>query len=114
MKAQIYVKSVDDYTSIVVSNDKGSVYFRDVLEVPELTGIQRGVSFVKHQLDADSTEIFPDKLDADEVLKDVYINWCKVNAIKGVNRNSDAEKRCSMELSTFIRWNMNKNGKVHD
>lgn len=112
MKAQIYVKSTDDYTSVVVSNDKGSVYFRDVLEVPELTGIQRGVSFVKHQLDADSTEIFPDKLNADEVLKDTFINYCKVNAIAGTNRNETADKYCTTELQAFLRWHFTKPQKT--
>lgn len=105
MKAQIYVKSTDDYTAVVVSNDKGSIYFRDVIEVPELTGIQRGASFVKHQLDAETTEIFTDKLNADDVLKDVYINWCKINAIKGAKRNEQADQRCTMELQTFLQWN---------
>lgn len=104
MKAQIYVKSTEDYTAVVVSNHTGDIYFRDVLEVPELTGIQRGASFVKHQLDAESTEIFTDKLKAEEVLKDAYINWCKINAIKGETRNEQADERCKMELQAFLRW----------
>lgn len=108
MKAQIYVKSTEDYTAVVVSNHKGDIYFRDVLEVPEITGIQRGVSFVKHQLDADSTEIFTDKLNADDVLNDAYIRYCKVNAIKGIERNEQADNRCTTELQAFLRWNFVK------
>lgn len=111
MKAQIYVKSIEDYTAVLVSNHKGDIYFRDVLEVPELTGIQRGVSFVKHQLDADSTEIYPDKLDVNDVLKDAYIRYCNVNTIKGIKRNEQADKRCTMELQTFMRWKLNNNNK---
>lgn len=106
MKAQVYVKSSEDYTAVVVSNDSGDIYFRDVIETPELTGIQRGVSFVKHQLNSDRTEIYPDKLKAEDVLKDVYIS--KVNAVKGENRNPEADKRCAMELSTFLRWNFKR------
>lgn len=108
MIAQVYVKSSEDYTAVVVSNDNGDIYFREVLEVPELTGIQRGVSFVKHQLKSEKTELYPDKLKAEEVIQDVYIKYCKVNAIKGENRNPDADKRCSMELSTFLRWNFKR------
>lgn len=114
MIAQVYVKSSEDYTAVVVSNDSGSIYFREVLEVPELTGIQRGVSFVKHQLSSKKTEIYPDKLKAEEVLQDVYIQYCKVNAVKGENRNPDADKRCSMELSTFLRWNTLKERKGYE
>lgn len=110
MKAQIYVKSTEEFTAVVVSNHTGDIYFRDVLEVPELTGIQRGASFVKHQLDAESTEIFTDKLKAEEVLKDAYINWCKINARKGETRNEKADERCKMELQAFLRWNFEKKG----
>lgn len=110
MIAQIYVKNAEDFTAVLVTNNKGSIYFKDVLEVPELTGIQRGVSFVKHQLDADVTEIYPDKLNVDDVLKDAYINYCKVNAIKGEQRNEQADKRCTMELQTFLRWHLEKKG----
>lgn len=112
MKAQIYVKSTEDYTAVVVSNHTGDIYFRDVLEVPELTGIQRGASFVKHQLDAESTEIFTDKLKAEEVLQDAYINWCRINARKGEQRNEQVNNRCEMELQTFLRWNFNKPEKI--
>lgn len=114
MIAQVYVKTNGDYTSILVTNEKADVYFKDILEVPELTGVQRGVSFVKHQLDAERTELYPDRLKADELLKDVYINWCKVNAVAGENRNPDADKRCAMELSTFLRWNTLKERKGYE
>ena len=111
--AQVYVKSSEDYTSVLVVKGK-DIYFRDVLEVPELTGIQRGVSFVKHQLKSEKTELYPDKLKAEEVLQDVYIKYCKVNAVKGENRNPDADKRCSMELQTFLRWNTLKERKGYE
>lgn len=104
MNAQIYVKSNEDFTAIVVAN-QSTVYFRDTLEVPELTGIQRGVSFVKHHLLADATEIFPDKLNADDVLKDAYIRYCNVNAVKGMNPNAKALKSCATLLQTHLRWN---------
>ena len=107
MIAQVYVKSSEDYTSVLVVKGK-DVYFRDVLEVPELTGIQRGVSFVKNYFNVDKTEIYPDKLKPEEVLQDAYINYCKVNAVKGENRNPEADKRCAMELSTFLRWNFKR------
>ena len=108
MIAHIYVKNAEDYTSVVVSNDKGSIYFQDVLEVPEITAIQRGASFVKHQLDSDRTEIYPDKLKADEVMQDVYINYCKINAVIGDNPNDEAKKRCIQNMQIHQRWNLSK------
>lgn len=103
MVAQIYVKCNDDYTSMLVC--KGDViYFQDVLDVPEITGIQRGVSFVKHELDVDATEIYPDKLKIDDVLKDVYINYCRVGACKGENPNQKHIKACESALALVNRW----------
>lgn len=106
MIAQVYVKSLNDVTSMVVAS-RGNVYFQDVLDVPEITGIQRCVSFVKHQLDADITEIYPDKLNPDEVLKDVYINWCKVNAVQGTNPEGKHLNLCKTNLLIYNRWNLN-------
>lgn len=106
MIAKIYVKSQDDITSILVAS-KGNVYFQDVLDVPEITGIQRCVSFVKHQLDADITEIYPDKLNPEDVLKDVYINWCKVNAVQGYNPEEKHLNLCKTNLQIYNRWNLN-------
>lgn len=106
MIAKIYVKSQDDITSMLVAS-KGNVYFHDVLDVPEITGIQRAVSFVKHQLDADITEIYPDKLNPEDVLKDVYINWCKVNAVQGHNPEDKHLKQCKTNLLIYNRWNLN-------
>lgn len=108
MIAQIYVKNVEDYTSIVVSNDKGNIYFEEVMEVPELTGIQRGASFVKHQLDSDRTEIYPDKLKTKDIENDVYINYCKINAIIGDNPNEEAKKRCVQNMQIHQRWDLSK------
>lgn len=106
MIAQIYVKTADDYTSVVVSNDKGNIYYQNVLEVPEITGIQRGVSFVKHQLDVDKTEIYPNKLKQDEILNDAYIRYCKINAEIGHNPNDEAKKRCIQNMQIHQRWNL--------
>ena len=106
MIAHIYTKTSGDYTSIVVSNDKGNVYFRDVMEVPELTGIQRGASFVKHQLDSERTEIYPDKLKKEEIEKDVYINYCKINAVVGENPNQEALQECVRNIQIYNRWNL--------
>ena len=106
MIAKIYVKSQDDITSILVAS-KGNVYFHDVLDVPEITGIQRCVSFVKHQLDADITEIYPDKLKPEDVLKDAYINWCNVNAVQGTNPEEKHLKLCKTNLNVYNRWNLN-------
>lgn len=103
MKAQIYVKSNEDHTSIVVGSEN-NVYFQQVLEVPEITGIQRGVSFVKHNLDADVTEIYPDKL-GKEVLDDAYINYCNVNPIMGTEPIEKAVKLCESKLAVYYRWN---------
>lgn len=107
MIAQVYVKSTEDITSIIVA-DNDKIYFHDVIDVPEITGIQRGVSFVKHNLNVDSTEIFTDKLNVDDVLNDAYIRYCKVNAIKGIERNEQADNRCATELQAFLRWNFVK------
>lgn len=104
MNIQVYVKSNEDITAIVVAN-QGTVYFRDVIEVPELAGIQRGVSFVKHHILADTTEIFPDKLNSDDVLNDAYIRYCKVNAVKGTEPNAKALKSCTTLLQAHLRWN---------
>lgn len=79
MIAQIYTKTNGDYTSILVTNEKAEVYFRDVLEIPELTGVQRGVSFVKHQLDVEKTELYPDKLKAEELLKEMENDLGRIN-----------------------------------
>lgn len=106
-KAQVYVKSDDTNTSILVARGN-TVYFKDVLDVPEITGIQRGVSFVKHELDTDITEIYPDKLDVNEVLKDVYINYCKVGAVAGIEPNDKMLKLCETELNIHNRWNLMK------
>lgn len=104
--AKIYVKSQEDITSILVAS-KGNVYFQDVLDVPEITGIQRCVSFVKHQLAVDTTEIYPDKLNPEDVLKDAYINWCKVNAVQGTNPEEKHIKQCKTNLLIYNRWNLN-------
>lgn len=103
MIAQIYVKSNEDYTSMLVCNDKGNIYFQDVLDVPEITGIQRCVSFVKHQLDADTTEIYPDKLNSD-ILDDAYIKYCKVKPEMGKNPLKKAQDECTKNLAIHLRW----------
>lgn len=106
MIAQIYVKTLnDDITSMLVSNHRGTVYFQDTLDVPEITAIQRCASFVKHDLDSDITEIYPDKLKAEEVLKDAYINYCRINAVLGDNPNEKALKQCETNLNIYTRWN---------
>ena len=104
MNAQIYVKSDETNTSIVVARGD-TLYFKRVIDVPEITGIQRGVSFVKHDLATDITEIFPDKLDVKEVLKDAYINYCDVNAVAGEKPNEKMLNLCKSELQIYNRWN---------
>lgn len=108
MIAQIYTKTFGDYTSVIVSNTEGIIYFHDVIEVPEITGIHRAVSYVKHNLGSDKTEIYPDKLEIDDVLKDVYVNYCKINASAGKTPNEKIANQCSNNLNTFIRWNVIK------
>ena len=103
MIAQIYVKSNDDFTSMLVCNDKGTIYFQDVIDVPEITGIQRCVSFVKHHIDFDKTEIYPDKL-GKEVLDDAYIRWCKVKPVIGENPCQKAQTECIRNFNQKIRW----------
>ena len=105
MIAQVYVKSDYDNTAIIVARGN-NVYFQEVLNVPEITGIQRGVSFVKHHLDVDKTEIYPDKLNVDDVLKDVYINYCRVNVCKGDNPNPKHLRACASCLAVFNRWQL--------
>lgn len=111
MIAQIYVKTANDITSILVSNDKGSVYFQDVIDTPEITGIHRAVSFIKHHLDTDKTEIYPDKLEPDYVMKDAYINYCKVNHVIGETPNEKALTLCQNNLSAHLRWNLIRGGR---
>ena len=105
IKAQIYTQSDkdQDYTSLIVAKN-GTVYFKDVLNTPELTAVQRGVSFVKHQLDVDTTEIYS-HLKPEEIEKDVYINWCKVNAVVGTESDDKLKRICKSELQAFQRWN---------
>lgn len=114
IKAQIYTvpdkPENEDYTSLLVVKGK-TVYFQDVMNTPELTAIQRGVSFVKHQLDVDATEIFSKKITAEQIAKDVYINWCKVNVVKGTEPDDEMLLKCSSEMQKFLRWNFNKGGK---
>lgn len=104
IKAQIYTKpdKDEDYTSLVVAKG-GTVYFKDVINTPELTAIQRGVSFVKHQLDVDATEIYAQNVKPEEIKKDVYINWCKVNAIVGTEPDEKMQKLCETELSSTLQ-----------
>lgn len=102
MTAQIYVKCNDDYVSMLVC--KGDViYFQDVLDVPEITAIQRCASFVKHNLNSEDTEIFPDKL-GKEITDDVFINYCKINAKIGETPNPKMVTACQSRLITFMRW----------
>lgn len=109
IKAQIYTQSDKDqnYTSLIVAKN-GTVYFKDVLNTPELTAVQRGVSFVKHQLDVDTTEIYS-HLKPEEIEKDVYINWCKVNACVGQEPNEKMLNLCKSELQIHQRWAVNQN-----
>lgn len=113
MIAQIYTASNDDNTSILVCNDKGNIYFTDILDVPEITGIQRGVSFVKHNIDFDKTEIYPDKLDSEYIMKDAYINYCKVKHSIGTRPIESAVQQCKQNLAIYNRWKMkgNNNGR---
>ena len=108
MIAQLYVKTDGDNTSVIVAKH-GDIYFRNVLDVPEITGIQRGASFVKHHLDVDQTEIYPDKLDANDVLKDAYIRYCRIKAVKGTTPDEKLQKACTQELQIFNRWNFKCN-----
>lgn len=103
MKAQVYVKSDDENTSILVSGN-GNMYYLDVMDVPEITGIQRGVSFIKHQLNVDATEIYPDKLDINDVLKDAYIRYCNINPVEGKEPDDKMVKMCSTQLQIHNRW----------
>lgn len=108
MKAQIYTQSDkdQDYTSLIVAKG-GTVYFKDVLNTPELTAVQRGVSFVKHQLDVDKTEIYS-HLKPEEIEKDVYINWCKVGAVIGTEPDEKMLNLCKSELQIHQRWAVNQ------
>ena len=111
MKAQIYTQSDkdQDYTSLIVAKG-GTVYFKDVLNTPELTAVQRGVSFVKHQLDVNTTEIYSN-LKPEEIEKDVYINWCKVNAVVGTEPDEEMQKLCEknlireLQVSNRVKYN---------
>lgn len=106
MIAQIYTATDGENTSVLVSNEKGNVYFSDVLETPEITGIQRGVSFVKHNIVFDKTEIYPDKISSDEVMNDAYINFCKVKHSIGSEPNEKSIKQCKQILGIYKRWNI--------
>ena len=74
MKAQIYTQSDkdQDYTSLIVAKG-GTVYFRKVMDTPEITAIQRGISFVKHQLDVDATEIYAQNVKPEEIKKAINL-----------------------------------------
>lgn len=111
MIAQIYVKTANDITSMLVSNDRGTIYFQDTLDVPEITAIQRCASFVKHQLQSEQTEIYPDKLKNEDIMPDAYINYCKVNHVIGENPNEKALTQCKNNLSAHLRWNLTRGGR---
>lgn len=104
--AQVYTSTDGTNTSILVSNDNGDVYFSDVIDVPEITGIQRGVSFVKNNLDFDKTEIYPHKLDHETIMKDAYINYCRVNHTIGTEPNEKSVRQCKQILGIYKRWNI--------
>lgn len=106
MKAQIYTKTDGKDTSVVVSNDKGNIYFQNVFDSSELTVIQRGVSFVKHQLDSDVTEIYPDKVSELDIMNDEYIIHSNIGAVIGANPNEKAQNQCVMNLQIHQRWDL--------
>ena len=110
MIAQVYVKTSGEYVSMLVSNDKGNIYYQKVIDTTEMVGIQRCVSFVKHHLDYDKTEIYPDKL-GKEVLEDEYISHCDIKPELGKNPNEYAQTQCSNNLSIFLRWNFTKSNE---
>jgi len=105
MIVQIYTKTDGMNTSILVARNN-TVYYKNVIDVSELTGIQRAVSFVRHELDADTTEIYPDKVDIKEVLKDEFVSHCGKNPVKGENPNEQMVKMCETDLQSHNRWNM--------
>lgn len=112
MIAQIYTKTLNnDISSVLICNDKGGVYFSDAMDTPEITVLQRGVSYVKNNLNADKTELYVDELDHNEVMKDAYINYCKVNHCIGENPNPDMIKQCTMKLQQELRWNFTRGGR---
>lgn len=104
--ALVYTYSNDDVTSILVANTKGTVYFSDVIDVPEITGIQRGVSFVKHHLSFDRTEIYPLMTDHKLIQNDAYINYCKVNHSVVEEPNWEIYKKCKQNFQIHNRWNI--------
>lgn len=110
MIAQVYVKTSGEYVSMLVSNDKGNIYYQKVIDTTEMVGIQRCVSFVKHHLDYDKTEIYPDKL-GKEVLEDEYISHCNIKPELGKNPNEYAQTQCGNNLSIFLRWNFTKSNE---
>ena len=110
MIAHVYVKTSGEYVSMLVSNDKGNIYYQKVIDTTEMVGIQRCVSFVKHHLDYDKTEIYPDKL-GKEVLEDEYISHCDIKPELGKNPNEHAQTQCSNNLSIFLRWNFKKSNE---
>lgn len=114
---QIYVKSDknDDFTSVLVASDKGDIYYSEILEAPEITGIHQGVSYVKNMLDRNEpTDIFAEKTNPETIFKDAYIRYTRVpvmigNELRFVSKLNDV---CKMKLQQHFRWNMFEKGNT--
>ena len=113
MISQLYVKSNDNLTSLIISNDKGNIYYHKVLDSTEFAVIQRGASFIKHELDSDIVEMYLDKVKFEEITNDNYIKWCNISFVKGENPNQEIINQCLSNLSIYQRWNMMK-GKENE
>lgn len=103
--AQIYTKTFNDKITSVVVGANGRIYFQKVIDSPELTAIQRGVSFVRQYMDFYKTNIFPDKVNRERITQDEYIKRCSIKPHFDGEVDKNLLTTCNNLLSSYLRWN---------
>lgn len=106
MIAQIYSATDGKSTSVVVSNNKGDIYYHRQNTMSELMELRRAVAFVHYNLKVSQTELYPDKMDAFELVNDSYVQHCNIYPVVGDSPNEYAQKLCQQNLRTYNRWNI--------
>lgn len=99
-KVQIYTKTDKENTSILVTENNKDIHFAQVLDISELTGIQRAASFIKTTYENPVTEIFADTVRMQDVLNDPFIQRCHISPRMGLYPDEFLQNRCERMLKT--------------
>lgn len=96
---QIYTKTQDGYSSIVVA-DKDRVYKNEVLATDKMSAIMRGASYIKNMLPyTDRVDLFAD-IQLYEIQMNRYLNRMRlsIELNNEVNKRKDLEDLCDKNL----------------